>query len=171
MAVDPVAFNQLVIDVAALTTRVEALEDSIDVSVAGSLAERITSLESTTVSVAQVTAMKKTLAADITANTTAVAQLIAAIALTNTSIQTLNRWRVDLRHELMYEQATGDGAKTTWTLAEAYDETSSFIVFQSNLTLVDPSLITFSSPLTGEFTTSVSLTDDVHVIYMVSLET
>lgn len=169
MPVDPAEFNTLKNDFEDLVDRVETLEDLLDATETGSVLKRLADLESSLVSISQVQAVKSVLESAIDANSNSLDAIDSAIQDLQNSVNSINRFRVDLRNELKYEKPSGDVAKTTWTLDNAYDEDAAFIVFQSNLTLVDPGLITFSDPDSGEFTSSVALTDDVRVIYFTAL--
>ena len=172
MPVDPVEFNTLKLLVDTMNTRLGVVEDDLDENEEGSLRDRMADVESSMTAINQVVALKQSLEDDINANKDEIDGLSTEMNSLRNLYRTLQRWRTDIRHELIYEKATGDGPKTTWTLSDFYDETSTFIVFQANLTLVDPSLITFSSPLLlKQFTSSVALTDDVHVIYFKALPT
>jgi len=170
MPVDPVEFNTLKLLVDSMNVRLDVVEDDLDKTEEGSIKDRVSDLESTVAAINQITALKQSLEDDINANKDEINSIGTEVNSLRNLYRTLNRWRTDIRHEMIYEKATGDAPKTTWTLSEFYDSTSLFVVFQANLTLVDPSLITFSSPLIlKQFTSSVALTDDVHVIYFKAL--
>lgn len=170
MPVDPVAFNTLKLLVDAMNVRLGVIEDDLDETEEGSVRDRVSDIESTMVSINQSVAMKQSLEDDISANIDSIDGISTELKSLRNLYRTLQQWRTDIRAEMIYEKATGDGPLTTWTVSEFYDSTAPFIVFQANLTLVDPSLITFSSPLIlKQFTSSVALTDDVHVIYFKAL--
>lgn len=169
MPVDPVEFNQLKLDVEALQTQVDALEDQLDESETGSILDRLAQIEASMVSINQTVATKKSLEADISGHGTRLQELELEMVAFRNLLNALQRWRTDLRHEVYFSTATNLGGGTSWQVPNAYDETSVIMVFQSNLTLVDPALITLSEPSAGKFTSAVALTPGVRVFYFVKL--
>lgn len=169
MPITVAEFNALKARVALLETAVADLELLHDSSETGSIEYRLSRVEATMVSIQQVYAVKTALEAMISSHDQRITDNTNAIRALQGLTDALQEWRTDIRHELIFEQATNLGGGTSWELSNNYDQSSPFLVFQANLTLVDPANIVFGTDPTDQFTSSVSLTEDVRVLYFVRL--
>lgn len=87
------------------------------------------------------------------------------------AVESLRRWRVDLRNEMVDEAASNPASDdVTWVVTYEYDPTAPFIVY-SGVTRVLASNITVSSVLAESktFTSSISLSAPVRVTYFKAL--
>lgn len=162
-------FNELYDQVQDIEDRLATVEDTLNVSVSGSLLERVATIERTMVSINQVVALKKVLEEQIESHDGTLDEIQEDITALRGLVNVLHKWRTDVRHELVYEEATDVGAGQTWELSQAWDSTSPIIVFQSALTLVDPSLISTVTDYEDRFASSVVLSGPVIVIYFKKL--
>lgn len=166
MPISETEFNDLVTRVGVLEAQIVVLQDELDETESGSIEDRLATIESSMASINQILALLTNQNLDFSAHEARIDTLEDTTDKNVNAIKALKKWRLDLRHELVYEEAVNGGGGTIWELSQAYDETSMFVVFQADLTLVDPGVITMSDPDGGVFTSGVVLTGGVHVIYM-----
>jgi len=157
-------YNDLLNRVVALETNVVSILTQLDASDQGSILQRLSQIEASMVSINQVKALNKTTNRDLGNLTDQLISQQNQIKTINSMIQALNSWRLDLRHEVVFEQATNVSGND-WTLSNKYDPEAPMFVFQASLTLVDPAVINMSDPEAGVFTSGAVLTPDVWVFY------
>lgn len=168
MSVTSAEFHALKARVEANEAAIEVLEDALDATETGSVQDRLSTIESSMVSINQVTALLSALTDQISTHDSRISSNTNNIAALKGVVDALHKWRVDLRSELVFEEATDEGGATTWSLSNNYDPDATFLVFQADLTLVDPDNITLAAD-TDEFTSSVALTAGVWVLYFKAL--